>query len=113
MCLNELILEWNPASMPPCPSKPRGEPNFGCELTYLALARYQLVAHPANPSRMGKILCVVNGVEKIASHSLIISLFFNNNTYGIANFINRVIIPYNVATNFSINSLIFEKEKNK
>ena len=50
---------------------------------------------------MGKILCVVNGVEKIASHSLIISLFFNNNTYGIANFINRVIIPYNVATNFS------------
>ena len=107
-----MISEWNPASMPPYPSKPRREPNFGCELTYLALARYQLVAHPTNPSRMGKILCVVNGVEKIASHSLIISLFFNNNTYGIATFINRVIIPYNVATNSSINSLIFEKERN-
>ena len=104
--------ELSSAITPPYPTKPRGEANMGCELTYLALARYQLVAHPTNPSRMGKILCILNNVEKIASHSLIISLFFNNNTYGIASFINRVIIPYNVATNFSIHSLIFEKEKN-
>ena len=76
------------------------------ELTYLALARYQLVSHPTNPSRLGEIIRVSNGLEKIASHSLITSLFFNNNTHGIASFINRIIVPCNDAnvslTNYSV-----------
>ena len=71
------------------------------ELTYLALARYQLVSHPTNPSRLGEIIRVTNGLEKIATHSLITSLFFNNNTHGIASFINRIIVPCN-DTNVSL-----------
>ena len=75
------------------------EPRFGTELTYFALARYQLVAHPNNPSRLGSILSLVQDLEKIVSHPLIISLFFDNDAYGVVNFINNIIVPYNNASN--------------
>ena len=83
-----------------------GDSHLRGELTYLALARYQLVSHPTDPSRLGEIIRVTNGLEKIASHSLITSLFFNNNTHGIASFINRIIVPCNdtnlSSTNYSV-----------
>ena len=82
------------------------------ELTYLALARYQLVSHPTNPSRLGEIIRVTNDLEKIATHSLITSLFFNNNTHGIASFINRIIVPCN-DTNVSLTNYIVPAPKTK
>ena len=73
------------------------DPRIGSELTYLALARYQLVAHPNNPSRLGNIFSLMHDIENIVSHSLVISLFFNNDAYGVVSFINNIIVPYHNA----------------
>ena len=107
-----LITEWNPSVLPPYTPYDLNDTRFGSELTYLALARYQLVAHPNNPSRLGNIFNLVHDLEKVVNHTLIISLFFNNDAYGVVSFINNVIIPYNTtANNVFIDSTLFVNKK--
>ena len=94
-----LISERQPLVMSHHSLHPMVDPRFGTELTYLALARYHLVAHPNNPTRLGSIFSLVQDLEKVVSHPLIISLFFDNDAYGVVNFINNIIVPYNNASN--------------
>lgn len=99
-----LISEPQPLVMSHHSLHPMVDPRFGIELTYLALARYQLVAHPNNPNRLGSIFSLVQDLEKVVSHPLIISLCFDNDAFGVVNFINNIIVPYNTATcnNFAL-----------
>ena len=78
--------------------------HLGSEITYLALARYQLMAHPTNPLRMGNILCVLNSLDRLVNHSVLISVFFDENMYAVVNFINKILNPYN-STILSRNNL--------
>ena len=94
---NLLITEYPLATISPYSPYHIVDPRIGSELTYLALARYQLVAHPNNPSRLGNIFSLMHDIENIITHSLVISLFFNNDAYGVVSFINNIIVPYHNA----------------
>ena len=94
---NLLITECSLTAISPYSPYQIADPRIGSELTYLALARYQLVAHPNNPSRLGNIFSLVHDIENIITHSLVISLFFNNDAYGVVSFINNIIVPYHNA----------------
>ena len=99
---NLLITEYPLTTISPYSQYQIVDPRIGSELTYLALARYQLVAHPNNTSRLGNIFSLMHDIENIITHSLVISLFFNNDAYGVVSFINNIIVPYhNAETNKS------------
>ena len=49
------------------------------EMSHLALARYHLVAHPRDPTRLTRILSTVNAIRRMSNQENVIRLFFGNN----------------------------------
>ena len=49
------------------------------EMSHLALARYHLVSHPRDPTRLTRILSTVNVIRRMSSQENVVRLFFGNN----------------------------------
>ncbi len=62
------------------------------EVSHVALARYHLVAHPDDPTRLTKILLLVNTVNAVAGQDLLIPAFFDGETNLVLFFVNNVLL---------------------
>ena len=64
----------------------------GCDLSHLALARYHLVAHPGDPTRLTRIFVTLNSVSTAAVKEDVAAVFFGNEIGVVNFFVNNVLL---------------------
>ena len=64
----------------------------GCDLSHLALARYHLVAHPGDPTRLTRIFVILNSVCAAAAKEDVAAVFFGNEVGVVNFFVNNVLL---------------------
>lgn len=62
------------------------------EVSHLTLARYHLVSHPSQPTRLTKILLLTRHVHSVVNQENVISSFFGNDTPLVLLFVNNILL---------------------
>ena len=64
------------------------------ESSHLALARYHLISHPEDPTRLTKLLLIVNNLQRIMDQETVVATFFNNDAMLVQLFVSNVLLQH-------------------
>lgn len=74
----------------PLPSKP-GHPKLLREVVHVALARHQILTHPAEPFRFAQIVSIATRVSEDFGAEKIVKFFFENDQHSVLQFIHSIL----------------------